>query len=135
LFCTNSDVVTNLLRPEISIIRLFGFSCLQYLSDEPTHRTVYRHCLRRVKSDGGCAFNYLPVPLASLPGAAGMQFPLLKCVGAKGTMHIHTINTKNPKYSTKSATRLFCEYGANLGPSLYVPNASRFSSLLNAQLG
>jgi len=47
--------------------------------------------------------------------------------GHHETMRLHTNNQKTARYSTKSATRTFCEYGANLRMVLCDPNASRFS--------
>ena len=49
-------------------------------------------------------------------------------------MHIHTNNQKKVKYSTKSATRTFCECRANFRTGSRLPNASRFSSRTTAQL-
>jgi len=48
---------------------------------------------------------------------AGMQSSLLKRLGTHEIMHFHPINTKNAKNFMKTTTRIFCEYGANLGSS------------------
>jgi len=44
---------------------------------------------------------------APLPGIAGMQLSLLKCVETHEITHPHMINQKKVEYSTKSATRIF----------------------------
>ena len=62
------------------------------------------------------------------------QFSPLKCVETHQITHIYMMNQKKAKYSMKSATRMFCEDGANFGCGLRGPNASRFSSRMNTQL-
>jgi len=76
----------------------------------------------------------LPTCTASLPDSVGKQFFPQKYIDTHETMHIHIISQKKVKYSTKSATRIFCEDGAKFRNGLHGPNASRFSSRLNVKL-
>src|ERR1700733_12426071 len=75
-----------------------------------------------------------PWRTASLPGVAGMQFSLPKCVERHEVTLIHIMNQKKVKYCTKSATRTFLRVWRKFETGLSGPNVSRFSSRTNTKL-
>ena len=71
---------------------------------------------------------------ASLPGVGGMQISPQKCIQMHETMHLHAINHKKAKYSTKSATRTFLRVRLEFLHGLCGSDVSRFSPRMDTQL-